>query len=267
MPTAVVSSWKRRATTARVARRLAARPYVMLTVTDTGCGIAHEHLDRVFDPFFTTKDAGKGSGLGLSMAYGFVKQSGGHIRIESEIGVGTSVSIYLPRSEAPAAARLAPASPDAAELPSSRNGETILVVEDNDDVRAFATSALERLGYGVLQGAVRRRRAAPPRSAPASPRRCAVLGRRTAGGDERPRACADGAHAIRRAARRVRLRLYAERRPAKRWPRPRAVPAGEAVYARGARARDPAGDRLHPRAAATSFSAAPCCRDPRTSFW
>ena len=73
--------------------------YVTLTVSDTGCGIAHEHLDRVFDPFFTTKDAGKGSGLGLSMAYGFVKQSGGHIRIDSEIGSGTHVKIFLPALE------------------------------------------------------------------------------------------------------------------------------------------------------------------------
>ncbi len=73
--------------------------YVTLTVSDTGCGIAHEHLDRVFDPFFTTKDAGKGSGLGLSMAYGFVKQSGGHIRIDSEIGAGTHVKVFLPALE------------------------------------------------------------------------------------------------------------------------------------------------------------------------
>ncbi len=73
--------------------------YVTLSVSDTGCGIAREHLDRVFEPFFTTKAPGKGSGLGLSMAYGFVKQSEGHIRIRSEAGVGTTINIYLPRSE------------------------------------------------------------------------------------------------------------------------------------------------------------------------
>jgi len=70
--------------------------YAVLTVTDTGCGIASEHLDRVYEPFYTTKELGQGSGLGLSMVYGFVKQSGGHIQIESEVGRGTSVSIYLP---------------------------------------------------------------------------------------------------------------------------------------------------------------------------
>ena len=72
--------------------------YVLLNVADTGCGIAREHLHRVYEPFYTTKEAGHGSGLGLSMVYGFVKQSGGHIRIESEVGRGTSVSIYLPES-------------------------------------------------------------------------------------------------------------------------------------------------------------------------
>jgi len=71
--------------------------YVMLNVADTGCGIASEHLHRVYEPFYTTKESGQGSGLGLSMVYGFVKQSGGHIRIESEVGRGTSVSIYLPQ--------------------------------------------------------------------------------------------------------------------------------------------------------------------------
>ena len=74
---------------------LAPGSYVTLCVSDTGCGIASQHLDRVFEPFFTTKDAGKGSGLGLSMVYGFVKQSGGHVRIRSEIGVGTRLTIYL----------------------------------------------------------------------------------------------------------------------------------------------------------------------------
>jgi len=146
---------------------IVAGPYVMLAVSDTGCGIPREILSRVFEPFFSTKASGEGSGLGLSMVFGFVKQSGGHVRMSSEVGVGTTVRIYLPRSEAPAAARLAPTSSDAAELPSSRNGETILVVEDNDDVRAFATSALERLGYGVLQaadgaGALRLLEARPP---------------------------------------------------------------------------------------------------------
>ncbi len=132
---------------------IVAGSYVMLAVSDTGCGMPKEVLSRVFEPFFSTKASGEGSGLGLSMVFGFVKQSGGHVRMYSEVGVGTTVRIYLPRSESGKAAGLPQASLDAAELPPSRGGETILVVEDNDDVRAFATSALERLGYRVLQAA------------------------------------------------------------------------------------------------------------------
>src|SRR5262249_40221169 len=76
---------------------LAAGEYVLVSVTDTGVGVPKEHIDKVFEPFFTTKDTGKGSGLGLSMVYGFVKQSGGHVRLESEPGKSTSVRLYLPR--------------------------------------------------------------------------------------------------------------------------------------------------------------------------
>ena len=71
----------------------------MLSVTDTGTGIAPEFLDKVFEPFFTTKEVGKGTGLGLSMVYGFIKQSGGHVRIDSATGRGTSIKLYLPRSD------------------------------------------------------------------------------------------------------------------------------------------------------------------------
>ncbi len=129
--------------------------YVMLAVGDTGCGIARDDLSKVFEPFFTTKEAGKGTGLGLSMVYGFVKQSGGHVRIQSEQGVGTTVRIYLPRSSP------AEASGDTSSLaggtlareprPRARAGETVLVVEDYDDARQFGSSALEDLGYQVLQ--------------------------------------------------------------------------------------------------------------------
>ncbi len=127
--------------------------YVLVRVADTGAGIAREHLSRVFDPFFSTKGPGKGSGLGLSMVYGFVRQSGGHVRIDSEPGFGTSVHIYLPRCEAiaaPAGAAAAGSSRGDA-LPRARSGETILVVEDYDDARKLGASALEGLGYRVLQ--------------------------------------------------------------------------------------------------------------------
>jgi PAS domain S-box-containing protein len=126
--------------------------YVELTVTDTGCGIPEELLARVFEPFFTTKDTGKGSGLGLSMVYGFVTQSGGYVRIASEPGRGTSVRILLPRSREAApresAARV-PAQPE--PMPRARAGETVLLVEDNEEVRRFGVLALEDLGYRVVQ--------------------------------------------------------------------------------------------------------------------
>jgi hypothetical protein len=127
--------------------------YVLLSVTDTGSGMSPELLARVFEPFFSTKGDRQGSGLGLAMVHGFVKQSGGHIRIYSELNDGTSVKIYLPRIKAAEAA----ANPE--ELPqrdprietAANRSETVLVVEDNDDVRQYAQSALEELGYTVLQ--------------------------------------------------------------------------------------------------------------------
>jgi signal transduction histidine kinase len=127
--------------------------YVLLSVTDTGSGMSPELLARVFEPFFSTKGDRQGSGLGLAMVHGFVKQSGGHIRIYSELNEGTSVKIYLPRIKAVEAA----ANPE--ELPqrdprietAANRSETVLVVEDNDDVRQYAQSALEELGYTVLQ--------------------------------------------------------------------------------------------------------------------
>jgi len=119
--------------------------YVMLSVTDTGCGMPQEVLQRAFEPFFTTKPEGEGTGLGLSMAYGFVKQSRGHIKIYSEVGQGTSVKIYLPRSMQAEAAEQAP------ETGPIRGGdETILVVEDDEGVRQVVLDMLSALGYKVL---------------------------------------------------------------------------------------------------------------------
>jgi CheY-like chemotaxis protein len=124
--------------------------YVMLAVTDTGTGMPPEVIEHAFEPFFTTKEIGKGSGLGLSMIYGFAKQSGGHLKIYSELGHGTTVRLYLPRLSAEAApATTALAGP--ADHP--RGGETILVVEDDADVRRFVVGQLRDLGYRVLEAA------------------------------------------------------------------------------------------------------------------
>jgi signal transduction histidine kinase/CHASE3 domain sensor protein len=119
-------------------------PYVMLAVSDSGTGMSKEVQDKVFEPFFTTKDVGKGSGLGMSMVYGFVKQSGGHIRIYSEAGHGTTIKLYLPPARGPTAVAVAAAAPPAG------GSETILVVEDDDLVRNFVTTQLQSLGYQTL---------------------------------------------------------------------------------------------------------------------
>jgi len=120
--------------------------YVLIEVADTGAGMPPEVLARAFEPFFTTKPTGQGTGLGLSMAYGFVKQSGGEIVLKSEAGKGTSVRIYLPRSEA---------APEPREIvaaaPLQGGPETILVVEDEEDVRSSTCGILSALGYRVLE--------------------------------------------------------------------------------------------------------------------
>ncbi|MCK6451489.1 MAG: MASE4 domain-containing protein, partial [Alphaproteobacteria bacterium] len=117
--------------------------YVALTVSDTGSGIAPDVLPRVFEPFFTTKES-KGNGLGLSMVYGFARQSGGAVTIYSEVGRGTDVRIYLPRAGAPAASREVDVKADAL---AAKNAERILVIEDKEDVRKLAVVMLESLGY------------------------------------------------------------------------------------------------------------------------
>jgi PAS domain S-box-containing protein len=124
--------------------------YIVLSVADTGCGIPQALLAKVFEPFFTTKETGKGSGLGLSMVYGFVKQSGGQVRIHSVESAGTTVRMYLPRSEALPERKPAPAAAPAA-LPGARAGETVLVVEDNPAVRRHGVNALESFGYRVIE--------------------------------------------------------------------------------------------------------------------
>jgi len=120
--------------------------YVMVAVTDTGAGIPPAIIERVFEPFFSTKEEGKGTGLGLSMVYGFVKQSGGHVRIYSEVGHGTTVKLYLPRAiEEEDAIR------PADQGPIIGGQETIVVAEDDDDVRETVVEMLSELGYRVLK--------------------------------------------------------------------------------------------------------------------
>jgi PAS domain S-box-containing protein len=123
--------------------------YVMIAVSDTGTGIPEAIRDRVFDPFFSTKEVGKGTGLGLSMVYGFVKQSGGHIKLYSEEGLGTTFKLYLPRAELPPE-HFAEESP---LLELEGGNETILVVEDDPLVRAYVSAQLQSLGYKTLSAA------------------------------------------------------------------------------------------------------------------
>jgi PAS domain S-box-containing protein len=123
--------------------------YVLITVTDTGCGISPENLPRVFDPFFTTKEVGKGTGLGLSMVYGFARQTSGHVKIYSEVNHGTTVKLYLPR----AGHQVEPSRPDLVSIEDLRGTENILLTEDDLSVREFAATQLAHLGYHVFEAA------------------------------------------------------------------------------------------------------------------
>lgn len=131
---------------ARAHDEVAPGQYVMLAVSDTGSGMSPEILRKVFEPFFSTKAEGKGSGLGLSMVYGFVKQSGGHVKIYSEPGHGTSVKLYLPR-----ALQKEDVETDTDNGPIAGGTETVLVVEDDEEVRATVVEMLADLGYRVLK--------------------------------------------------------------------------------------------------------------------
>ncbi|URI07231.1 PAS domain-containing protein [Aquincola tertiaricarbonis] len=128
---------------------VAAGQYVMVAVSDTGVGMTPEVMAKAFDPFFTTKEVGRGTGLGLSQVYGFVRQSGGHVKIYSEPGQGTAAKIYLPRLVGGAEPLQAEQSPQ--RLPRGDGRELVLVVEDEPAVRAFSVEALTELGYAVLE--------------------------------------------------------------------------------------------------------------------
>jgi PAS domain S-box-containing protein len=125
-------------------------PYVMLAISDTGTGMSRDVIEHAFEPFFTTKGVGKGTGLGLSMIFGFAKQSGGHVKIYSEVGHGTTVKLYLPR----AAGHVETQAADDARRPThAAQGRRILLVEDEEDVRTMATTMLARMGYEVIAAA------------------------------------------------------------------------------------------------------------------
>lgn len=121
--------------------------YILVAVTDTGTGMARDIIDKVFEPFFTTKPVGQGTGLGLSQVHGFIKQSGGHISIYSEVGLGTTIKLYLPRSQEDAET----SPPEVTKrADNDRRNLTVLVVDDEPGVRDFAAEALTELGYDVL---------------------------------------------------------------------------------------------------------------------
>jgi PAS domain S-box-containing protein len=136
---------------ARINPEVAPDDYVMLAVTDTGSGMPPEVIARAFEPFFTTKATGKGTGLGLSMIYGFAKQSGGHLKIYSEVGHGTTIRLYLPRHRMEAAPATIVTTKTQPHLAGGR--ETILVVEDEPMVRGLVTQRLLELGYRILESA------------------------------------------------------------------------------------------------------------------
>jgi PAS domain S-box-containing protein len=134
---------------ARLHGDVAAGPYVFIAVSDTGTGMTTEQSERAFEPFYTTKEVGRGTGLGLSQVYGFVRQSGGHVELYSEVGRGTTVRLYLPRAETHPKSTSAEPATSAGPLPHGT--ETILVVDDDEDVRHYSANATRHLGYQVLE--------------------------------------------------------------------------------------------------------------------
>ncbi|MDA0262131.1 MAG: PAS domain S-box protein [Proteobacteria bacterium] len=134
---------------AGVSRELEPGPYVLLSIQDTGSGIPADTLDKVFEPFFTTKDVGIGTGLGLSMVHGFMKQSKGHIAIDSEEGVGTKVKLYLPAN--PGGPEPIVEKPVDQPLQLPRGNESVLIVEDDADIRNYVVQVLNDLGYAVSE--------------------------------------------------------------------------------------------------------------------
>jgi CheY-like chemotaxis protein len=148
-PIETANTWVDQA--AAIERDMPRGQYVAMCVTDTGTGMPPDVAPRAFDPFFTTKPTGKGTGLGLSMIYGFAKQSGGQVRIYSEVGEGTTVKIYLPRHTGePVEHNIGEGK---TQLPHAAAGETVLVVDDEPTVRMLVGDTLAELGYQAIEAA------------------------------------------------------------------------------------------------------------------
>jgi CheY-like chemotaxis protein len=126
---------------------------VAVSLTDTGSGIASDQLWQIFEPFFTTKEVGKGTGLGLSQVFGFAKQSGGDVDVESEVGQGTTFTLYLPQVDRSMVAEAPRAGTDRTEVAEHGQGRRVLVVEDNIEVGQFSTQLLQDLGYETFWAA------------------------------------------------------------------------------------------------------------------
>jgi len=129
---------------------VSAGDYIVLSVSDTGTGMAPATIEKVFEPFFTTKPIGQGTGLGLSMIYGFARQAGGHVRIYSELGVGTTVKLYMPRHQDETGDVREADKPSPITAPRGA-GETVMVVEDDASVRLIVLEVLEELGYEAIE--------------------------------------------------------------------------------------------------------------------
>ena len=210
--------------------------YVLIAVSDNGVGMSSETIERAFEPFFTTKETGKGTGLGLSQVYGFIKQSGGHVKIYSEPGEGTSIKLYLPRHDGEEAA----APPMESAGADQGRGETILVVEDDEGVRQYASEILRDLNYQVIE--------AKDSAAALAPAGCRqeirpAADRRGAARQERPRTGRRGAAPQPGRQSDFHDRVFAQRHRAPGPPRPRRRADFQAADRGHRGAQDPSGAR------------------------